>query len=387
MVGVRLILIMAIVGGFIAFLADRMGGKIGKRKMTIFGLRPKYTSILLTVISGTLIAVLTVAVMAIASDSARTALFGMEKLERELAQLNEEKQQAASALTEAKKKVEDQNKEIDLLDAKIEESTKENDAMEANLAQVNEKYRSAQSEVASLTEARDKLTGEIADLEKTTESLRKGIMNIREGQVFYRAGEVVFAGIMRGGLGHEENITQLNWLLQNANENALQRLGVDTEKQDKPMQAVWISKETLDKALKALDTAKGNLFLRIRTVANIIVGEPVVCEIEVHENQFIFPDGTLILSEDYDLRGTQSNTEGVILSFLTKINHRAVEAGVLPDPLTGKVGNMEATTMIEASKAMRATDGVFTLRAYARGDITTAGPVRVRLEVVPRNAE
>lgn len=387
MVGVRLILIMAIVGGFIAFLADRMGGKIGKRKMTIFGLRPKYTSILLTVISGTLIAVLTVAVMAIASDSARTALFGMEKLERELAQLNEEKQQAASALTEAKKKVEDQNKEIDLLDAKIEESTKENDAMEANLAQVNEKYRSAQSEVASLTEARDKLTGEIADLEKTTESLRKGIMNIREGQVFYRAGEVVFAGIMRGGLGHEENITQLNWLLQNANENALQRLGVDTEKQDKPMQAVWISKETLDEALKALDTAKGNLFLRIRTVANIIVGEPVVCEIEVHENQFIFPDGTLILSEDYDLRGTQSNTEGVILSFLSKINHRAVEAGVLPDPLTGKVGNMEATTMIEASKAMRATDGVFTLRAYARGDITTAGPVRVRLEVVPRNAE
>ena len=387
MVGVRLILIMAIVGGFIAFLADRMGGKIGKRKMTIFGLRPKYTSILLTVISGTLIAVLTVAVMAIASDSARTALFGMEKLERELAQLNEEKQQAASALTEAKKKVEDQNKEIDLLDAKIEESTKENDAMEANLAQVNEKYRSAQSEVASLTEARDKLTGEIADLEKTTESLRKGIMNIREGQVFYRAGEVVFVGIMRGGLGHEENITQLNWLLQNANENALQRLGVDTEKQDKPMQAVWISKETLDEALKALDTAKGNLFLRIRTVANIIVGEPVVCEIEVHENQFIFPDGTLILSEDYDLRGTQSNTEGVILSFLSKINHRAVEAGVLPDPLTGKVGNMEATTMIEASKAMRATDGVFTLRAYARGDITTAGPVRVRLEVVPRNAE
>lgn len=387
MVGIRLILIMAIVGGFIAFLADRMGGKIGKRKMTIFGLRPKYTSILLTVISGTLIAVLTVAVMAIASDSARTALFGMEKLERELAQLNEEKQQAASALTEAKKKVEDQNKEIDLLDAKIEESTKENDAMEANLAQVNEKYRSAQSEVASLTEARDKLTGEIADLEKTTESLRKGIMNIREGQVFYRAGEVVFAGIMRGGLGHEENITQLNWLLQNANENALQRLGVDTEKQDKPMQAVWISKETLDEALKALDTAKGNLFLRIRTVANIIVGEPVVCEIEVHENQFIFPDGTLILSEDYDLRGTQSNTEGVILSFLSKINHRAVEAGVLPDPLTGKVGNMEATTMIEASKAMRATDGVFTLRAYARGDITTAGPVRVRLEVVPRNAE
>ena len=57
----------------------------------------------------------------------------------------------------------------------------------------------------------------------------------------------------------------------------------------------------------------------------------------------------------------------------------------MPDPLTGKVGNMDAATMIETSNAMRRTNGKFTLRAYAKGDITTAGPVRVRLEVLPDN--
>ena len=72
------------------------------------------------------------------------------------------------------------------------------------------------------------------------------------------------------------------------------------------------------------------------------------------------------------------------MDFLTQINHQAVQAGVLPDPLTGKVGNMDAATMIETSNAIRRTSGAFTLNAYAKGDITTAGPVRLRLEVVPK---
>lgn len=382
MVGIRLIIVMAIVGGLIAYIADKMGSKIGKKKMSVFGLRPKYTSILLTVISGTMIAVLTIGVMTIASQSARTALFGMEKLQQELKLLNEEKSEAADALAAAKNKVDEQNYQISVLDAKIQESTRENDAMDAKLAQINEKYSQAQAEVESLTDAKTQLTGEIENLEKTTDALRKGIINMREGQVYYRAGEIVYAGVMRGGLKHEENVAQVNWLLQNANEIALQRLGVEQEEQ--PLQAIWISKNMVADAISALDKSKGNLFFRIRTVANIIVGELVVCEIEIFENQFIYPDGSLIFSRDYT-DAVPENYENIIMAFLTQVNHRAVEAGVLPDPLTGKVGNMDAATMIETSNAMRRTNGKFTLRAYAKGDITTAGPVRVRLEVLQHN--
>ncbi|MDO4921750.1 MAG: DUF3084 domain-containing protein [Phascolarctobacterium sp.] len=383
MVGIRLIIVMAVVGGLIAYIADKMGSKIGKRKMSVFGLRPKYTSILLTVTSGTIIAVLTIGVMAVASQSARTALFGMDKLQQELKLLNEEKEDAAAALTAAKDKVDEQNHKISLLDAKILESTRENDEMDAKLAQVNDMYSKAQAEVASLTDAKDQLTGEIENLEKTTEALRKGIINMREGQVYYRAGEIVYAGIMRGGLKHEENIVQVNWLLQNANEAALQRLGVRQE-EEQPLQAIWLSKNMVTDAVNALDKSKGNLFFRLRTVANIIVGELVVCEIEIFENQFIYPDGSLIFSNEYT--GVSPELyENVIMAFLTQVNHKAVEAGVLPDPLTGKVGNMDAATMIETSNAMRRTNGNFTLRAYAKGDITTAGPVRVRLEVLPNN--
>jgi uncharacterized protein with the myosin-like protein domain len=374
---------MAIVGALIAYIADKMGSKIGKKKLSVFGLRPKYTSILLTALSGSIIAVLTISVMAIASQSARTALFGMDKLQKELRMLNSEKDFAAKALATAKEKVTAQNKQISILDAKILESTRENDEMEARLGQLNEKYRLAQSEVDSLTSSKVQLTNEIEDLEKTTAALRKGIITMREGQVYFRAGEVLYAGVLHGGLTHEENIAQVNWLLQNSNEAALQRLGLQDK--DEPVQAIWISKNIVNKAVAALDNSQGDLLLRVRAVANIIVGELAVCNIEIINNKFIYPDGSLILSADYDLNKSDLSNEEVLMGFLTQINHNAVKAGVLPDPLTGKVGNMDAATMIDASNAIRRTDGIFTLRAYAKGNITAAGPVRVRLEVEKGN--
>ena len=385
MVGIRLIIIMAVVGGFIAYLADKMGSKIGKKKMSIFGLRPKHTSILLTVTSGTIIAVLTIGVVAVSSQSARTALFGMEKLQRELKLLNAEKEDATLALNEAKGKVEEQNKKIGELDARMQESMRENDAMEAKLSEVNSMYSRAQEALASLTESKEQLTSEIEELEKTTAALRKGIINMREGQVYYRAGEVVYAGVMRGGLKHDANVAQVNWLLQNANEVALERLGM--QQKDQPLQAIWVSRGAVNNAVNALDKSKGNLFFRVRTVANIIVGELAVCEIEMFENQFIYSDGTLIYSADFDMHDGSTSHDNLLMGFLTQINHQAVEAGVLPDPLTGKVGNMDAATMIETSNAIRRTNGLFTLKAYAKGDITTAGPVRLRLEVVPKVAK
>ena len=385
MVGIRLIIIMAVVGGFIAYLADKMGSKIGKKKMSIFGLRPKHTSILLTVTSGTIIAVLTIGVVAVSSQSARTALFGMEKLQRELKLLNAEKEDATLALNEAKGKVEEQNKKIGELDARMQESMRENDAMEAKLAEVNSMYSRAQEALASLTESKEQLTSEIEELEKTTAALRKGIINMREGQVYYRAGEVVYAGVMRGGLKHDANVAQVNWLLQNANEVALERLGM--QQKDQPLQAIWLSRGAVNNAVNALDKSKCNLFFRVRTVANIIVGELAVCEIEMFENQFIYSDGTLIYSADFDMHDGSTSHDNLLMGFLTQINHQAVEAGVLPDPLTGKVGNMDAATMIETSNAIRRTNGLFTLKAYAKGDITTAGPVRLRLEVVPKVAK
>ena len=60
MFGVRLMFLLAVMGGIIAFIADKLGSKIGKKKLSVFGLRPHDTSVLLTVLSGVLIALFSV---------------------------------------------------------------------------------------------------------------------------------------------------------------------------------------------------------------------------------------------------------------------------------------------------------------------------------------
>ena len=88
--------------------------------MSVFGLRPYYTSVLMTVITGVLIAATTIIVMAISSDSARTAMFGMERLQDELSSLNREKAIAAEEMDKARAALADRNKEIQDLDGEIE---------------------------------------------------------------------------------------------------------------------------------------------------------------------------------------------------------------------------------------------------------------------------
>ena len=68
MFGLRLILILAVVGGLIAFIGDKLGSKIGKKKLSVFGLRHYNTSVLMTVITGILIASINLVTMAVASD-------------------------------------------------------------------------------------------------------------------------------------------------------------------------------------------------------------------------------------------------------------------------------------------------------------------------------
>ena len=37
MFGIRLMFLLAVMGGIIAFIADKMGSKIGKKKLSVFG--------------------------------------------------------------------------------------------------------------------------------------------------------------------------------------------------------------------------------------------------------------------------------------------------------------------------------------------------------------
>jgi len=91
--GILVVLIIVIVAGGIAYVGDRVGHQVGRKRLTLFGLRPKYTSTIVAVGTGMLIAlIVTVGALAV-SNYVRTAFFRLGTLS---ARINELQAQALS---------------------------------------------------------------------------------------------------------------------------------------------------------------------------------------------------------------------------------------------------------------------------------------------------
>lgn len=82
---------IVLVAGAIAYIGDRVGHLVGRRRMTLFGLRPRYTSTIFAVGFGMLIALSVIAVVSLVSQEARQALFSINKLNAQIATLTNER--------------------------------------------------------------------------------------------------------------------------------------------------------------------------------------------------------------------------------------------------------------------------------------------------------
>ena len=384
MFGLTLILVLAIMGGAIAFIGDKLGSKIGKKRLSIFGLRPYHTSVLMTVITGIMIAAATLGVLAVTSKDVKTALFGMEKLKTELIALNNDKLTAQQELADKNKLIASLDNQIKETTASLEEMQSERDAINAQLVALQERYAQAdtdlaamKAEVETLEASREKLNAEIKELEDATAQLRAGLIAIREGEVVFRAGEVLYSGILNAGLSEEENDKQMDTFLAAANQAILARMEVKT----KDVQALWLPNTMVQEAKKVLVSSRGTMYIRICAAGNIISGEMAVSRLEMVPNKIVYEEGKKIFTENITIASDGRNINSSLMYFLSEINKAAVAAGVMPDPLTGKVGNIDAASMIEVSSKMQELGGNVTLNAYAKQDINVAGPVLLRLEV------
>ncbi|MBS2035470.1 DUF3084 domain-containing protein [bacterium] len=80
-------LLVSVVAGVIAYIGNDLGKKIGKKKKSLFGLRPKHTSNLITALVGSAIAVITLTLVLIFSQEARYLLSGVDRLRAQMTYL------------------------------------------------------------------------------------------------------------------------------------------------------------------------------------------------------------------------------------------------------------------------------------------------------------
>ena len=375
-----MLIVLSVMGGIIAYLGDKIGSRVGKRKIKLFGLRPKYTSILVTILTGISIAVITLGVMSILSENVRIALFGMHQLQMQKAQLEAQRDELQQQAKDLGKELDDKNEEIRTtqLDLQQAQAARDDKARQLTVIQVAmdeaKKQRDsaladsekARQDVAMLEETKQKMMGTIDVLDKRIKLLNETMTNIREGTVVFRVGEVLSSNVLNGGLSQ-------------ANTMICRHLGV----RDENTVLLYISPDEFNATVDALQKAgKSQKLLRIIAAGNIMLGEPALVHVEMYDNNLIYHRGDVVYEERLTAQELSGNAELQVMRFLHNVNQQAQAKGLLPDPLTGNVGALTAVEMFETINKIKNHSGAdIVLKAVTEADTYTAGPLQIDIRV------
>lgn len=396
MYGIMLIVVLVLTGGVIAFIGDRLGSKVGKKKLSLFGLRPRHTSILVTIITGILITTVTFGILAIASKDVRTALFGMNKLKAELNEKQSMLEEASGALVnvkndlnttkeeyaKSKKDLEETQEDLEIAQQAAELLRQEQVALQNRNQELWSDNQTLIEHNQSLVENNqfllannESLKADNLELEKTNNDLQEGIENIRERPIIYRVGELLASGVIKKTDDPVKIQNDLNQIIALANSKIIDRLGTAGSKD-----GVWIYPIEYQKAMDRLKQAKGDTVIRLIVAANLVKGDPVLTELEMHPNRVVYQENEFVYQKIYNVPIDGSNSEMLISDFLRNVNMTAINNGILPNPLTGTVGVINGNQIYAIEKALAENRGKDVLiSAFAAADTEVLGPLRLHI--------
>lgn len=404
-----MLIVLAVMGGLIAYLGDKIGSKVGKRKIKLMGLRPKYTSILVTIMTGISIAVVTLGVMSVLSENARVALFGMNKLRQQQHVLEEQRdrllaeadklaremQEKNDLLADNELKLASQEEQLDgandrlrltLLDLEQVQAARDDASAQLGIVQtafnqVHADLATAQGEIEELEHTKAGLTKTVAALDERNRLLNESMLTVREGTVLFRVGEVLSSSVLTAGQSQDETRSQLSGIMVNINSMIRQRLNITDEK----AVLLYISPDEFERTVQELSNSpKDSKLIRVTAAGNIITGEPALVHVNIYDNNLVYNRGREVYTEYFTSEEIESGAELQLLHFLHNVNRSAQADGILPDPLSGNVGALTAVEMFDAISRMKAYGNTgLTLRAVTTQNIFTAGPLRIEIRVEP----
>jgi len=390
-IGAAMFLVLIIMGGAIAFLGDRIGSKVGKKRLTLFGLRPKYTSVIVTIISGILISFTTIAVLAVVNENVRVALFGLSQLQAEMDSLNQEIKVKNRELEKGKMQLEARNKEYEDVTKKSEETSKELDRvesqrlyMESELASVQQAYDEAQAgveksaeEIEALEQTKNELNKNISNLNEEKKALLNNIYALREGQVMLQAGQLITSVTVDEHMSRDQSVKVLDSVLNDINNMLKQQMNI---KEDN-VNLIRISEADFNDAVNQVTDGKTKKLVRVVAAQNLIRGERLVIDFDIHDSRLIFSKGETIYKGNLDNYQGIKNYDLKVLRFLKDLNRYAQSKGVLPDPITGNVGVLEGQELMNVIQKVKNFGGNCILTVTAVRDVYSQGPLAIDVKV------
>lgn len=370
MYSVILIVTLIVISGIIAYIGDSTGFRIGKKKISIFGWRPHRTAVFITILTGIIISILTITVLSLLSYDVRTALFGLDELRERQQQLTMEIEDRNRSLHETRGELEEKIEELAEMDDKFQQLT-------LQIKLQTEELDSLSETKAKLTEVKNELEKEISELQETVKALYSGISWLRSGDIIFDQGEEISQTIIKGGLEEQEIEYELMSLLNQATRKVL---AMGAKADENSGQVLIISKREYEELVQRIQQSETELVVRLLALMNVIKGEVVIGTFSTTENKLVFEKDEVVFNEEIPQINDPDEAENILFSILRKVNLKAVQEGIIPEPKTSLVGTISAVNLFEVVRNIVQSDTGMKIKVISLSDTWTTGPFKIRME-------
>jgi len=417
--GTLLILVVVVISGLIAYLGDQIGMKVGKKRISIFGLRPKYTSIIITILTGVLIASLTITVILATNNGVRQALFNIQQVlsrlettQNELDILNQQMLVKNLKLREKdnllddkdeqlqnkeaeiqKKEVGIQNIEVELANLKKQKEQLDEEKLlleeqkgelQSKLDNIQLEYETAQSNIEELKATKVQLEGQLSKLQQEQQDLEERIDLLNQEvnrankelsdttlryylqDLVYQKGDVIYIDVVEKGKTQDETVDNIIEFVTKANQEVLNRpVMVDSETGS----AISLkTEEVFGLATTILQSDTEKYIISLVTEVNVSQNMIVPVSFQLSPDCIVYQKGNLITEKVVDASKSVAELEDELIDILTTINTQSVKKGIITVE-QGTVGTIRFSRFYEVLNEVQSFKGRVNVRVYATGDI------------------
>lgn len=375
MTGWLLILTLLVLGGVLSTLGDRLGTRVGKARLSLLGLRPRRTAVVITVITGGLISALSLGLMLLVSRQLRVGLFELDGLQAKLRSSRQELKSSRKAQAGAALELKQAQAKADALRQALGPLQKQRETLEAERQRLSRDVQAKDAEIQRTEKELTNVRSRISKGEAELRELEQQRLALRLGNVVLSSGQPLATATLRlDNPGQAKQV--IDRLLREANLQAYQRVRPG----ETPDRQILLVPRSDIQRLESTIKTKGTWVVNIRSAANVLLGEKVV---------YAFPEAranTTVVQRDAVLaRTTLGREEQDGESIRNRLNlllaSALAEAQRRGSLVQGLQFDANALNQLGSTLLKRAPSRV-ELKVVAIRRSDTADPVAVRIEPI-----
>ncbi len=367
-------------------LGDRLGSRVGKARLSLFGLRPRQTAVVITVLTGSLISALSLGLMLLVSRQLRVGLFELNDLEARLRSSRSDlkgsrkaqrkaRQQLAEARTDeikARKILADAQARARELRSTLQPLQEQTRRLEAERQRLSQDVRNRDAEIQRTDDELRAVRQRISSGEAELQQLEKNLIALRRGDVAISSGQPLATVTLK--LDRPDQARQvIDQVLREANLQAFQKV---LPGQVPDRQIILVPRQDIERLEQAI-RKPGTWVVLLRSAANVLRGESVVYAFpDVRPNVAITMEGevlarTTVAGQDTNPEAVQNRINLLLASTLAEVRRRgSLSQGLQFD---ANAVNRLARELTERS------GGRVELQAVAVRRSETADPIAIEL--------